>query len=77
MGASLAGTTRLKSEPIGTDSSGIPDIGETEQLSIADRALMRKYKSLGNVRENSQQAGTHKLETISSVSPSETFSGPL
>ena len=41
---------------------------ETGQLSIADRALMRKYKSLETVRENSQQAGTYKREITSSVS---------
>ena len=39
MGASLAGTIRLKSEPIGIDPTGILDIGERERLTIADRAL--------------------------------------
>ena len=99
MGASLAGTIRLKTEPIvperldrssniagyadnlssmhrggsqtqriGIDSTGILDIGETEQLSIADRALMRKYKSLETVRENLQQAGIYKQEITSNVS---------
>ena len=38
-GASLAGTSRLKTEPV--DSTSILDVGDTEQLSIADRALMR------------------------------------
>ena len=99
MGASLAGTTRLKTEPIdperldrtsniagyadklssmhrgvsqtqsiGIDSTGILDVGDTEQLSIADRALMRKYKSLENVQENLQQAGSYKQEVTSRVS---------
>ena len=68
MGVSLAGTTRLKTEFIGIDSTGILDIGETGQLSIADRALMRKYKSLETVREYLQQAVTYKQEVTSSVS---------
>ena len=46
MGLSLAGTIQLKSEPIGIDPNGILDIRETERLTIADRALLRKYKSL-------------------------------
>ena len=37
-------------------------------MSIADRALMRKYKSPESVRGNLQQAGAHKREIASSVS---------
>ena len=68
MGLSLAGTIRLKSEPIGIDPTGTLDIGETVQLSISDRALLRKYESSGKVKENSQQARTYKQEISSSVS---------
>ena len=68
MGLSLAGTIRLKSEPIGVDPTGTLDIGESVQLSISDRALLRKYKSSGKVEENSQQAGTYKQEISTSVS---------
>ena len=53
---------------IGIDSTGILDIEETGQLSIADRALMHKYKSLETVRENLQQAGSYKQEITSRVS---------
>ena len=68
MGLSLAGTVRLKSEPIGVDPIGTLDIGESVQLSISDRALLRKYKSSEQVKENSQQAGTYKQEISTSVS---------
>ena len=68
MGLPLAGTIRLKSEPIGIDPTGTLDIGETLQLTISDRALLRKYESSGKVRENSQQAWTFKREISSSVS---------
>ena len=57
-----------QTQSIGIDSTGILDIGETEQLSIAERALMRKYKSLETVLENLQQAGTYKQEITSGVS---------
>ena len=59
MGLPLAGTVRLKSEPIGVDPPGTLDIGESVQLSISDRALLRKYKTSEQVRENVQRAGTH------------------
>ena len=68
MGLSLAGTFRLKSEPIGIDPTGTLDIGETVQLTTSDRALLRKFKSSGKVKENSQQAGTYKQEISTSVS---------
>ena len=68
MGLSLAGTDRLKSEPIGVDPTGTLDIGESVQLSISDRALLRKYKSSEQVKENSQQTGTYKQEISASVS---------
>ena len=66
MGLSLAGTIRLKSEPISIDPTGTLDIGETVQLTISDRALLRKYESSGKVKENSQQAGTYKQEISTS-----------
>ena len=57
-----------QTQSIGIDSTGILDIEETGQLSIADRALLRKYKSLETVRENLQQAGSCKQEITSRVS---------
>ena len=45
MGLSLAGTIRLKSEPTGVDPTGTLDIGESVELTISDRALLRKYES--------------------------------
>ena len=68
MGLPLAGTVRLKSEPIGVDPRGTLDIGESVQLSISDRALLRKYKSSEQVKEDSQRAGTYKQENSTSVS---------
>ena len=68
MGLSLTGTVRLKSEPISVDPTGTVDIGESVQLSISDRALLRKYKSPEQVKEDSQQAGTYKQEISTSVS---------
>ena len=68
MGLPLAGTVRLKSEPIGVDPTCTLDIEESVQLSISDRALLRKYKSSEQVKEDSQQAGTHMQETIAGVS---------
>ena len=50
MGLSLAGTSRSKNDTI--DSTGILDVGDTVQLTIADRALMRKY-GLSNQPEES------------------------
>ena len=52
-------------QSFGIDSSGIQ---ETRQLSVADRALMRKYQTLEAVRDNFQQAGIYKQESTSSVS---------
>ena len=57
MGLPLAGTIRLKSEPIGIDPIGTLDIGETVQLTISDRALLRKYESSGKVKENRNKQG--------------------
>ena len=68
MGLSLAGTSRLKSEPVGVDPTGTLGIGESVQLSIPDRALLRKYKSSEEVKENSQQTGTYKQEISPIVS---------
>ena len=47
MGLPLAGTVRLKSEPISIDPISTLATGESTQLSISDRALLRKYKSSG------------------------------
>ena len=66
MGLSLAGTTRLKIEPIA--STGILDIREPVKLSISDRALLRKFKSSGQVKENSQPEATPKQEKSTTVS---------
>ena len=66
MGASLAGTSRLKIEPI--DSTGILDVGDAVQLTIADRALMRKYNSLGYGQGNLQQDVSYKQCIASTVS---------
>ena len=52
MGLSLAGTSR---DPISTLA-----IGESVQLSISDRALLRKYKSSEQVQEISRQGETYK-----------------
>ena len=68
MGLSLAGTVRLKSEPIGVDLTGTLYIRESVQLSISDRALLRKYKSSEQVKENSQQTRPYKQEISASVS---------
>ena len=63
-----AGTIRLKLEPIGVDPPSTLDIGESVQLSISDRALLRKYKSSEQVKEDVQRAGTYKQENSTSVS---------
>ena len=68
MGLPLAGTVRLKHEPIGIDPTGTLDIGETVHLTISDRALLHKFESSGKVKENSQQAGTYKQEISTNVS---------
>ena len=60
MGLSLAGTVRLKSEPISIDAISTLAIGESAQLSISDRALLRKYKSSGQAQEFLRQPETHK-----------------
>ena len=54
MGLSLAGTSRLKDEPI--DSISTLATG----LSISDRALLRKYKSSDQLQMNTRQPETHK-----------------
>ena len=66
MGLSLAGTSRLKIEPI--DSTGILDIGEPVKLTISDRALLRKFNSSEQVKEDSQQAASFKQENSTTVS---------
>ena len=63
MGLPLAGTVRLKSEPISIDPISTLAIGESTQLSIYDRALLRKYKSSGQAQEFPRQAGTYEENT--------------
>ena len=60
MGPPLAGTVRLKSEPISIDPISTLATGESTQLSISDRALLRKYKSSGQPQEFPRQAETYK-----------------
>ena len=55
MGLSLAGTSR--------DPTSTLAMGESAQLSISDRALMRKYKSSEEVQEISRQKDTYKEVT--------------
>ena len=67
MGLSLAGTTRLKKESIHSMFGSSPlAIEEWEQLSISDRALLRKYGSSDQPRESTRQPDTHE-ETIAVV----------
>ena len=54
MGLSLAGTSRLKNEPITTLAIG------DSHLSISDRALLRKYKSSDQLQKITRQPETHK-----------------
>ena len=63
MGLPLAGTVRLKSEPISIDPISTLATGESTQLSISDRALLRKYKSTGQAQEFPRQAETYKENT--------------
>ena len=63
MGLPLAGTVRLKSEPISIDPISTWSIGESAQLSISDRALLRKYKSSGQAQEFPRQAENYKETT--------------
>ena len=63
MGLPLAGTVRLKSEPISIDPISTLAIGESTQLSISDRALLRKFKSSGQAQEFPRQAETYKENT--------------
>ena len=63
MGLPLAGTVRLKSEPISIGPISTLAIGESTQLSISDRALLRKYKSSGPAQEFPRQAETYKENT--------------
>ena len=67
MGLSLAGTTRLKEESIHSMSgSSALAIEEWEQLSISDRALLRKYGLSDQLQETIRQPDTHE-ETIAVV----------
>ena len=64
MGLSLAGTSRSKEDTI--DSTGIMDVGDTVQLSIADRALMRKYGQSSQPEETVLEPDIHD-GTISAI----------
>ena len=59
----LAGTVRLKPEPISIDPTSTLAIGDLTQLFISDRALLRKYKSSGQAQELLRQAETYKENT--------------
>ena len=63
MGLPLAGTVRLKSEHSSIDPIPTLSTGEPIQLSIADRALLRKYKSSGQAQEFPRQAETQGENT--------------
>ena len=66
MGLSLAGTSRLKIEPIA--STGILDIGEPVELSISDRVLLRRFNSSEQGKEDSQNTASFKQEDSKTVS---------
>ena len=66
MGLSLAGTSRLKIEPIA--STGILDIGEPVKLSISDRVLLRRFNSSEQGKEDSQNSASFKQEDSKTVS---------
>ena len=53
----------MKSEPISIDPIPTLSTGELTHLSIADRALLRKYKSAGQGQELPRQAETQKENT--------------
>ena len=55
---SLAGTSRLKNDPITTLT-----IGDSVHLSISDRALLRKYKSSDFPQKITRQPESHKEVT--------------
>ena len=57
-----------QTQSIGTGTSGMLGIEGTGFLSISDRALLRKFKSLETARENFQQVGIYKKEVSTSVS---------
>ena len=60
MGLSLAGASRLKDEPIHSipGTSGLA-IDAHEQLSISDRALLRKYGLSGRGQESTREPEAH------------------
>ena len=66
MGLSLAGTSRLKIEPIA--STVILDIREPVKLSISDRVLLRRFNSSEQGKEDSQNAALFKQEDSKTVS---------
>ena len=60
MGLSLVGTTRLKEESIySMPGSSALAIEGREQLSISDRALLRKYGLSGQQQETTREPDTH------------------
>ena len=57
-----------QTQSIGIGTSGMLNIEGTDHLTISDRALLRKFKSLETARENFQQVGIYKQEVTTSVS---------
>ena len=66
MGLSLAGTTRLKTEP--TAPTGIPNIEEPIIMSIADRVLLRRFNTSEQGKEVSQNSASFEQEDSKTVS---------
>ena len=59
MGLSLAGTTRLKEESFHSMSGSSALAIEERELSISDRALMRRYGPSGQQQESTRELDTH------------------
>ena len=60
MGLSLAGASRLNEESVHPlPGTSVLAIGGQEQLSIADRALLRKYGPSGQRQETTREPDTH------------------
>ena len=66
MGLSLAGTTRLKTEP--TAPTGILNIEEPINMSIADRVLLRRFNTSEQGKEVSQNSASFEQEDSKTVS---------
>ena len=70
MGLSLAGTSRLKKDTI--DSTSAQAIEGQEQLSISDRALLRKYGLSNQPEETVPEPDIHD-GTIPAIQRSESL----